>query len=186
VPAIPNLDEPLGDGTVALRFSAERDIPEILIAYQDDPALHERLGEDRPPSGAELGRRAERAALDRSAGRLAELTVVEPPGDECVGQVRVRRIEWSHSRADLEIWIALQMRGRGLGSAALRLAAGWLFGGCGLERLQILTEPGNAQMRAAARAAGFSEEGVLRAHARARRGRRDSAVLSLLPGDRAR
>jgi RimJ/RimL family protein N-acetyltransferase len=52
--------------------------------------------------------------------------------------------------------------------------------------VQILTEPGNDAIRAAARAAGFTEEGVHRAHARARRGRRDSAVLSLLPRDLAR
>jgi RimJ/RimL family protein N-acetyltransferase len=184
VPAIPNLDERLSDGTVAIRYTAGRDIPEILIAYEDDPSLHELLGEDQPPSGAELGRQAERGELDRSVGRSAELTIVEPPNDHCVGQVRVRRIEWSHGRADLEIWLAPQARGRGLGAGALRLVAPWLFGSCGLERVQILADPDNAAVRRAARAAGFTEEGMLRAYARQRSGgRRDCAVLSLLPHD---
>src|SRR6516164_7166506 len=51
----PRLADPLTDGQVVLRDYAERDIPEILIAYQDDPRLHQRLGQNRPPSGAELG-----------------------------------------------------------------------------------------------------------------------------------
>ena len=60
--------EPLGGRAVALRDYAERDIPEILIAHQDDPRLYVLAGEDRPPSGAELGRAAEREAAER-AGR---------------------------------------------------------------------------------------------------------------------
>lgn len=43
--AFPELDEPLRDELIALRFGAERDIPEILIAHQDDPAMYARLGE---------------------------------------------------------------------------------------------------------------------------------------------
>src|SRR6516225_8543725 len=46
MPPIPEFHEPLSDGQVVLRLAAERDIPEILIAYQDDPQLHVRLGED--------------------------------------------------------------------------------------------------------------------------------------------
>ena len=55
MPAIPALAAPLTDGDLMVRASAERDIPEILIAYQDDPTLHVRLGLERPPSGAQLG-----------------------------------------------------------------------------------------------------------------------------------
>ena len=38
--SFPLLTEPLTDGTVVLRDYAERDIPEILIAHQDDPRMH--------------------------------------------------------------------------------------------------------------------------------------------------
>ena len=62
MPAFPELTEPLHGERVALRYAAERDIPEILIAHQDDPELHVRLGLVRPPSGAELGRRIEGGA----------------------------------------------------------------------------------------------------------------------------
>ena len=59
MPSFPGLEQPLTDGVVSVRLSAERDIPEVLIAYQDDRGLHLALGEDRPPSGAALGRRAD-------------------------------------------------------------------------------------------------------------------------------
>jgi len=77
MPPLPLLKEPLDDGVVALRDFAERDIPEILIAYEDDDNLHERMGLQRPPSGAQLGRRAETEAADRLAGAYATLTVLE-------------------------------------------------------------------------------------------------------------
>jgi RimJ/RimL family protein N-acetyltransferase len=183
VRAIATLTQPLSDGEVALRFSAERDIPEILIAYQDDRHMHERLGEQRPPSGAELGRRSEQAEVERGDGRHAELTITPAGRDECVGQIRVHHIDWDNARAELGLWLAPQVRGRGWAARALRLAAGWLFRECALERLQLLTEPGNEQMRRAARAAGFVEEGVLRGYTLEPAGRVDCVMLSLLPAD---
>jgi RimJ/RimL family protein N-acetyltransferase len=183
MPGIPQLTEPLTDGRVVLRDGAERDIPEILIAYQDDPELHMRLGEGRPPSGAELGRRADEAALQRQAGIHATLTILEPGSDTCRGQLHVQQLDWEHERGELGIWVAPQSRNRGLASSSLRLAAGWLLRSCGLRRLQVLTDPSNEPMVHAARAAGFIEEGVLRAYTRERGSRVDNAVLSLLPGD---
>jgi ribosomal-protein-alanine N-acetyltransferase len=180
---IPRLTEPLGGARVILRDSAERDIPETLIAYQDDPALHLRMGEERPPSGAELGRWAESEATERAAGLRAALTVLEPGSDVCVGQIYVQNLDWDHQRAELGLWLAPAARGRGLASEALRLAGAWLLGACGLRRLQILTEPDNEPMLHAALAAGFVREGVLRGYLRERGTRVDVVILSLLPGD---
>jgi ribosomal-protein-alanine N-acetyltransferase len=183
MPAIPELPEPLSDGTVSLRFSAERDIPEVLIAYQDDPTLHLRLGEERPPSGAQLGSRFERAAVDRAAGVRAALAVLEPGSDRCRGDLLVYQFDWNHLRAELGLWLAPQVRGRGYATHALRLAADWLFSACGLERLQVLTHPDNEAMLAAAQSAGFVREGMLRQYERGPRGRVDLTILSLLTQD---
>ncbi len=183
MPAIPELPEPLSDGTVSLRFAAERDIPEVLIAYQDDPQLHVRLGYDRPPTGAQLGSRSERAAVDRDAGVRAAFTVLEPGSDRCRGDLTAQALDWTHRRAELGLWLAPQVRGRGYATRVLRLGADWLFSACGLERLQVLTQPDNEAMIAAARSAGFVFEGVLRAYERGPRGRVDLASLSLLPQD---
>jgi RimJ/RimL family protein N-acetyltransferase len=183
MPPLPHLERPLTDGQVVLRDAAERDIPEILIAYQDDPQLHARLGADRPPSGAELGRRAERAATDREAGYRIGLTILEPGSDTCVGQVDVGQLDWEHARADLKLWLAPQVRGRGLAHRALRITARWLLDAAGLERVQLLTETDNEPMLRAARAAGFVDEGLLRRYNRERGRRIDLEVLSLIPKD---
>lgn len=175
--------EPLSDGRIALRLSAERDIPEVLIAYQDDSRMHISLGERRPPSGAELGRGMEQAADDLKDGLAVRLTITEAGSDECAGQVIVDGFDWENARAELRIWVAPQLRGKGVASSALRLLAPWLLRACGLERVALLTEPGNEPMLRAARAGGFVEEGLLREYAREGRKRIDMVVLSVVSGD---
>ncbi len=183
MPSFPDLVSPLCSPHVELRFAAERDIPETLIAHQDDPRLCLRLGLDRPPSGAELGRRSEHEAEERASGSAVRFTILEPGSDVCRGQLDVHRVDWDHLRAEAGIWIAPEYRGRGLASAALPLAGRWLFKACGLSRLELLTEPDNHAMISAARRAGLTNEGVLRAYVRERGQRLDVTVLSLLPAD---
>jgi RimJ/RimL family protein N-acetyltransferase len=183
MPAFPQLTEPLANEHVMLRDAAERDIPEVLIAYQDDPELCARLGRERPPSAAELGQAAEREPAQRAAGTSAEFTILVPGSDLCRGQLNVHHVEWEHARGELGVWVSPQARGAGLASGALRLAGEWLLGECGLERLELLTEPDNEPMLRAARAARFAHEGVLRSYLVERGQRIDAAILSLLRGD---
>jgi RimJ/RimL family protein N-acetyltransferase len=133
MPSFPSLDVPLGDGVVALRSSTERDIPEILIAYQDDRRLHQALGEDRPPSGAALGSRAERAPDELRAGRLLTLTVLQEGSDVCRGEVRIADVDWENRRAVLRLWIAPAFRGQGVARRAHALVTDWLSRECGLD-----------------------------------------------------
>jgi [ribosomal protein S5]-alanine N-acetyltransferase len=183
VPGFPELDPPLANGEVTVRLGAERDIPEILIAYQDDPELHLRLGQDRPPSGAELGRRAERADADRVAGRGLTFTILEHGSDTCRGQIDVHGVDWDNARADLGIWMAPGSRRRGFASAGLEMVARWLLRESGLERVQVTTEADNERMIRCARAAGFTHEGILREYTREQGGRVDNAVLSMVRQD---
>jgi RimJ/RimL family protein N-acetyltransferase len=183
MPTFPEPTDALRSDTVALRWAAERDIPEVLIAHQDDPELYRRLGLTRPPSGAELGRRVEQSPGDRSTGTALWLTITQHGADECIGQIDVHDVEWEHARAELSIWTAPGHRGRGVAADALRLVGGWLLIEGGLARLQLVTEPHNAAMVAAARRAGFTEEGVLRGYLRDREGRVDVAILSLVAAD---
>lgn len=166
-----------------LRLAAERDIPEVLIAHQDDPLLAFGLGLARPPSGAELGRRAEEAAAERADGSGVWLTILRPGSDECRGQVDVHDVDWDHRRAQIGIWVAPRERGHGLARAALGLAGAWLLQACGLLRVELLTEPDNQSMIRAAQAAGFTSEGILRSYLREHRRRVDVAVMSLIPAD---
>ncbi|MDQ6606366.1 MAG: GNAT family N-acetyltransferase [Actinomycetota bacterium] len=181
--SIPELPDTLTDGVVSLRLYAERDIPEILIAYQDDPQLPDRLGQLRPPSGAELGGESERAAAERTAGQRVSLTILEPGSDTCVGRLLIDEFDWDNDRARMQVWIAPAVRRRGLASAAMGLASRWLFHHSRLERLEVFADPGNQPALSAAAAAGFSREGVLRAYEGGRRGRHDMVSFSLLRGD---
>ena len=110
-------------------------------------------------------------------------TILETGSDICQGQLDVHRIDWDHGRAEAGVWVAPGRRGRGLASTAIQLAGGWLFGACGLARLELITEPDNMAMIAAARRAGLTEEGVLRAYVKERGRRLDVTMLSLLPAD---
>jgi RimJ/RimL family protein N-acetyltransferase len=168
---------------VAVRPGAERDIPEILIAYQDDRELHTRMGQERPPSGAELGRLAERAKADRAGGRSLTLTILEPGSDACRGQIYVHNVDWENARAELGIWVAPGSRDRRLAQRALALVAPWLLRQGRLERVELRTEPSNERMIRSARAAGFSDEGTLRAYTREGGPRVDNAVLSMVRRD---
>ncbi len=145
--------------------------------------MHLRLGIDRPPSGADLGRRAELAARDRAAGERLAFTVLEPGSDVCRGQIDTSGVDWPHRRAELGMWLAPQVRGRGLAPRALGLASRWLIEAAGFERVQVLTEPDNEAMLRTAAAAGYTREGTLAAYKRQRGSRGDWVILSLLPAD---
>jgi ribosomal-protein-alanine N-acetyltransferase len=189
MPSFPDLHPPLAGRTVTLRFAAERDIPEILIAHEDDPQLYPALGLDRPPSGAELGRRIDRSAADRRAGIAVWITITraaaQTSSDVCCGQVAVHSVDWDHQRAELGIWIAPAHRGHGLAAGALELVCRWLLMQCGIERVELFTEPSNQAMIHAAAAAGFADEGVLRGYIRSRTSDRrvDARVMSMISAD---
>jgi RimJ/RimL family protein N-acetyltransferase len=187
MPSFPDLAPPLIGPAAQLRQAAERDIPEILIGHQDDPRLSESLGLDRPPSGAELGRRIDREAGERAAGAGAWLTILDGPGtsgsDICRGQVEVADVDWDHLRAGLSIWVAPADRGRGLAAGALALAGRWLLEVCGMMRVELYAEPHNQPLARAAVRAGFVAEGVMRGYVRVRGRRTDAAVLSLIRAD---
>jgi RimJ/RimL family protein N-acetyltransferase len=158
MPSFPTLSEPLSDGVIELRLSKEWDIPDILIAHQDDPQLYRRLGLRRPPSGAELGRRTELEPADRAAGRELRLTILLAGDDTCRGQLDVHNVHWAGGQAELGIWVAPRDRGRGLATRALRLASDWLSTVCGLHRLSLVTDPDNRPLVAAAKTVGFAAE----------------------------
>ena len=135
MPSFLALDAPLTDGVVALRLSAERDIPEILIAYQDDRELPGALGEQRPPSGAALGTRSERAQHAMEAGEGVVFAILAAGDDLCLGEVRVSEVDWSDGSARLTVWVARGSRGQGFGGRAASLARGWLRDSCGLDAI---------------------------------------------------
>ena len=145
MPTIPDLPERLGDELVELREIAEWDIPEVLIAHQDDRDLHLRLGLSRPPSGAQLGSEVESAQDERLAGSSVKLTILEHGENDCRGRIEVDDFDWEQGSAAMRVWVAPQVRGRGYEQHAVVLASQWLFTGVGLRRLTISVDGAETQ-----------------------------------------
>jgi RimJ/RimL family protein N-acetyltransferase len=137
MPSIPEPPDRIADDLVELRAIAEWDIPEVLIAHQDDPELHRRLGLPRPPSGAQLGSEVDDEAGRRQSGDGVKLTIVEPGGNDCRGRVEVSAIDWERGSAELRVWVAPQLRGRGYEQRAAELAGDWLQSSVGLSELTV-------------------------------------------------
>ena len=94
--------------------------------------------------------------------------------------VRVNQFKTGH----IGYWTAPAERGRGVTARALRLACRWSFAHLELGRLELVTDPDNVASQRVAEKAGFTREGVLRAHVLHPDGRRrDSVMFSLLPGE---
>ena len=121
--------------TVELRPISDWDIPEILIAHQDDRQLARDLGLTKPPSGAQLGREVEDAGADWAAGTL-KLTLLTPGSDDCRGRLTIDSLDFEQGSARATVWVAPEHRGQGLAGAALGLARDWLARSCGIEQLQ--------------------------------------------------
>jgi RimJ/RimL family protein N-acetyltransferase len=137
MPSIPEPPDRISDELVELRPIAEWDIPEVLIAHQDDRELHRRLDLARPPTGAQLGSEVDDAVAVRQAGAGVKLTIVEPGSNDCRGRVEVDDIDWERGSARLRVWVAPQLRGRGYEQRAAELAAQWLQTSAGLDELTV-------------------------------------------------
>ncbi|MDE3131416.1 MAG: hypothetical protein KGL16_09710 [Acidobacteriota bacterium] len=135
MPAIPEPPDRLGDELIELRLIAEWDIPEVLIAHQDDPGLYLLLGLARPPTGAQLGSEVENSQARRLAGEALKLTIVELGSNDCRGRVEVDHVDWAQSSARLRVWVVPQLRGRGYERRAAELAGQWLRASVGLDEL---------------------------------------------------
>ncbi len=137
MPSIPQPPDRFGDGLVELRAIAEWDIPEVLIAHQDDRDLYRRLGLQKPPTGAQLGSEVEHAEADRLAGKSVKLTIVEPGQNDCRGRVEADGFDWERGSAVVRVWAAPQVRGRGYEQRAAELASEWLRTGVGLRDVEV-------------------------------------------------
>jgi RimJ/RimL family protein N-acetyltransferase len=114
----------------------------------------------------------------------AVFAIVEAGGGAPLGVVDLHLApRGDRGAASAGYWLLPQARGRGVATKALRLVAGWAFAQLGVERLFLTTAPDNVASQRVAERAGFTREGLLRAYLATPRGRRDSVMYSLLPGD---
>ncbi len=120
-------------------------------------------------------------ASGRESDSTMDFLIIDAGDGTLLGAVGVRLGE----TGSIGYWIAAEARGRGIATQATRLLSRWALAEGGVQRLELTTDPDNVASQRVAEKAGFTREGVLRAHTTFPEGRRDSVMFSLLPTDLA-
>ena len=169
----------LACGGLLLRPPDDTDVPALGLAFAD-PAVARIAGAAAPgPDVAAAWLERQRTA--RAAGRRMMLAIVED--GRLAGTIDADLRNAECGRCELGYWVVAGARGRGVARAAIRCFAAWLVAERGMGRIELLIEPHNEASRRAARAAGFTCEGVLRSLLEFESIRHDLESWSLLPGE---
>jgi RimJ/RimL family protein N-acetyltransferase len=171
------------DDKVRLRPVEERDL-DALGLIDTDPAVSEPF-EWR--GFRDLRARRRRWEEDGYLSSEDSLLVVALPDGTLAGIVVWKSIAVSGPRGCLQIGILLfpEHRGKGLGTAAQRLLADYLFSTTLANRLEATTEIDNVAEQRALEHAGFVREGVLRGRGFVRGKWRDGVMYARLRDDPA-
>ena len=182
MPALPLPDPPLRDDRVDLRPWTGADLADLVAGATDPLVRRYRYSVPDDAEEAELWLAMTHAHRER--GQRLELAICAAGQPTALGSVSVWGIHHRNRDANLSWWLGPDGRGRGLASAAIRLAAAWSFETLGMARLAAQVEEGNGDSRRAAERCGFVLEGRLRSYLQRRDGTRADAVsYSLLPGE---
>ncbi len=172
----------LGTGPVRLRPLTEADLPEMLRACQDpDMVRYTTVPNPYRPADAEFYLRLSHSAW--LAGETGIFAVSDPDG-RYLGTFDLRLDEWPARIGSLGFAVAPWARGRGIGTAALRLLCDWGFDALGLSRIDWRAFVGNRASRRIVEKVGFTVEGTERQMLVQRGTPRDSWYGALLATDR--
>ena len=179
-------EPPLADEVVALRPWRADDAPAVAAVIDGDPEIASWLDQVPQPYGLDEAH-AYIAACRRGweEGTGASFAVLDAADERVLGSLGIRLADLPAGVAEAGYWVVREARGRGVATRALRLAARWILGQEGLERLQLRADALNVPSQRVAEKAGFRREGILRSlHYNPRLGRRvDFVIFSLLPGE---
>ncbi len=183
--AVPFPDPPLTDGVVLLRPWMQADLPHVVRICQHPSLSRFSPGIPSPYTDADARDWFEGQEPERLAGRGLGHAVTAADGGQLLGAIGVHGINPRLRSAETGYWLALEARGHGYMTRALKLVCAWSFDTLGIERIELTNDPENHASQKVAARAGFTREGHLRSHMRIRSTgeRRDSLVWGLLPGE---
>jgi RimJ/RimL family protein N-acetyltransferase len=171
----------LRDDVVRLRPWRMEDAPAVVAACQD-PAISYWIPWVPRPYANEDAETFLRGCLE-SGDERRPFAIEDAETGELLGSIDMF-LNGERYRGHLGYWVAGPARGRGVCTRALRLLVAWALESLELQRLELITDPGNIASQRVAEKVGFRREGVLRSHLRHPDGRRrDSVMFSLLPGE---
>jgi aminoglycoside 6'-N-acetyltransferase len=165
----------LTDGRVTLRGLAQDDA-EALAAIVEQPGVREWWGSEESDS---------RSAAGFAAEARDEIAFAIEVGGALAGWLGFHEeLEPDYRHASMDIFLAPERQGAGLGPAALRLAGRWLIEARGHHRLMIDPAKANARAIRAYESVGFRPVGVLRDYERGPDGAwHDGLLMDLLAGE---
>jgi ribosomal-protein-serine acetyltransferase len=100
-----------------------------------------------------------------------------------LGGVGLNFVNRIHQCANLGYWVRSTQTGRGVASAAARLAARFALGHLGFQRVEILAAVGNLASQRVAEKAGAAREGILRKRLLVNGVPQDAVLYSLVSED---
>jgi RimJ/RimL family protein N-acetyltransferase len=172
----------LTDGRLLLRPFEPDDAPAVQAACDDPDVAHWIYGLPEPYTlaDAEWFIADARDRLLRS--ERARLAVTDAASGELLGSVSLDLFA-DREAAEIGYWVKREARRRGVALGAARLIVDWAFGEVGVERLELLTYPGNSVSQALAARLGFSRECLLRGFLEVEPGKtRDGRAVPLPDG----
>lgn len=152
----------LTDGRVVVRALREADVDRYVAAFDEGDSLLNLLGWEQRPTAGDVERWFAENWVEPPQLRAWELAIADAADDAFLGAIMFHSIDWRHRRAEVGIWLAREERGRGIGTAAIRLVLRWAFEELGLERVEITALPENDVVPRLAERLGFTFEGVRR------------------------
>jgi aminoglycoside 6'-N-acetyltransferase len=149
----------------------------LLAATLAEPSVAAWWG--APMAPAEVGR-----CLWETAPPEEVLLVVEAGGAVAGGIQYWEEADPMYRHAGIDVFLGAAAQGRGAGTGAVRLLAGWLFAGRGHHRVVIDPAASNDRAIRAYERVGFRRVGVMRRYERGPDGTfHDGLLMDLLPGD---
>lgn len=172
----------LCDGVLRLRMPADSDVDRITEICQD-PEVTRWTTIPAGQRSAQTREWVHRGMAGLASGTDLSTVITGAHDDEALGTIGLHEINRATRRGVAGYLISAEARGRGFATRALRLICAFGFDELRLDRIEVTVEPGNQASRAAAQAAGFREEGLLRSYMPIAGIRRDMLMCSILPGD---
>jgi RimJ/RimL family protein N-acetyltransferase len=168
-------------GDVVLRAWLESDADALCAACQD-PEIARWVSIPQPYTLTDAHAFiAESRSMWRD-GSGAAFAIVDAASGALLGAVSRFGPDGHH--ASVGCWVALEARGRGLGTRVLRAVADWTFATTGTVRLDAYIMVGNEASERMTERAGFQREGVLRAWELLRGVPVDCVVYAIIRTDR--
>jgi len=151
----------LTDGRVVVRPFEPDDAAAVQAACDDPDVAHWIHLVPAPYSLGDAREFVAESGHRLLLGERARLAVADAETGELLGSVSLDLFA-DRQAAEIGYWVKREARRTGVALAAARLVVDWAFAEVGVERLELLTYPGNEASQALAGRLGFTRECLLR------------------------